>query len=183
MENILELLTVIGSPKEFILDNSNSDDDWWKTIYERVKSNLAALESEINNKKLDQEKKDLYKIYYLTLKKELRDYEEAMDEIKYGDLDIKPRKHVEANKENELDLIGDEDSNQNKNSKNASEEKNVNLLDLDVDLDALDVPVTSASQGPVFDQNLINNNVPVRQEAFDFLGDKPSEDDFINLLK
>ena len=124
----------------------------------------------------------LYKTYCLNLKKDLRLFEEAIDEIKYGAEEKEPKKESSSNKENDIDLLGEIEIN---NDSNSTENKDVNFLDLEVESNPVELQnqtpqnQTFESPQPIQFGNTIQN----RPEAFDFLGDKPSAEDFIKLLK
>lgn len=120
-------------------------------------------------------KQATYKHYYLSLKKDLRLFEEAIDEVKYEYEDKGVPKKITVNNEKDIDLLGDVNAYIERDIKN---DKDVNLLDLDVEIETTQLEAKVSDAAPVPEQIYV---VPHREEAFDFLSDRPSEDNFINI--
>ena len=139
-----------------------------------MRAQVAALQTAVEEG--DAETRGAYRHYYLTLKKDLRRFEEAADEIQYGQTQNAPTPQKEENEE--VDLLGGEGDAEHTIPQQSED---VDLLDLcvpatpvpDVQLVEL-TPATETQQTPLPDAEL-------RGEAFDFLSDKPSERDFINI--
>lgn len=136
---------------------------------------MKTLEQQIDSESMSRDKQATYKHYYLSLKKDLRLFEEAIDEVKYGYEDKSVPIDITATLEKDIDLLGDVDANMQRDSKN---NKDVNLLDLDVGVETLDLQTKVADLEPVPEPVYL---MPQREEAFDFLSDKPSAEDFINI--
>jgi len=145
---------------------------------------VTALEAHVDAVDVDGGTLATYRHYYLTLKKDLRLFEEAVDEIKYGgehlQTDASPQKrdtHADADKDVDfLGSAGEEDTP----DAGQKEEDAGNLLDLtlqvaDVDLlgDDANAPLHTPEQTPPLPQQV--PEPPLRGEAFDFLSEKPSE--------
>jgi len=158
-----------------------------------LKDNINALENEISKNNLSKERIGKYKHYYLLLKKDLRRFEEAIDEINYGNEERDTIKGKATAKDEALDLL-DVDGNVKKNQpEQVGNEKEVDLLELDVNINDLDiitndVPVQQTQTEPVEDNlnllELVQQPLTFNQnDAFDFLSDKPSDENFIKIQK
>lgn len=158
-----------------------------------MKDNINALENEISKNNLSKERIGKYKHYYLLLKKDLRRFEEAIDEINYGNEERDTNKGKKTAKDEALDLL-DVDGNVKKNQpQQVGNEKEVDLLELDVNINDLDiitndVPVQQTQTEPVEDNlnllELVQQPLIFKQnDAFDFLSDKPSDENFIKIQK
>ena len=148
---------------------------------ESLQDNIKALETQINNKNLSKDQIGKYKNYYLHLKKSLRRFEEAIDEIKYGIAEDGEEIEEARTDKDDLDLLGEieiGDKQEEKGEENNKSEKEGDFLGLNVETNALDLQ-------PPQPTPTVQNQAPIqtRAEAFEFLSDNPSAEDFIKIIK
>ena len=164
-------------------------DELWRTLLERLRQQVAALERKVDAVDALPDALATYRRYYLTLKKDLRAFEQAADEVQYGQIDRQSRdksdRKSSSSGEEEVDLLelGEVhkkgkpviDTLQVQPDRNAEED----LLDLTVqapDTDLLEkVDAVEVQPTQLVHHTPVAVPMPEHREAFDFLSDSPSE--------
>lgn len=181
ISNLLEMMPgILENPKKFVKD----DNELAKIIFDSIKKNCEKLKKNLEKKNEEDEDYLFFKESYFKLKKMLRTFEEALDEVNFED-------------KKETDLLNDNDSN-DQNIKKQNDEDILNLIDFEPnnntnivqnkkqEIDFLDLNVkneenfkfeeTENKKVEIKFESKLNNmkkneNTIVQGDAFDFLTD------------